>query len=443
MEAQSLPNSDKIEMSILSNIIQNPAERLDEFVEFGCKIDDFYKPAHREFFSLVQKILGDGGNFNLVEFHQMAEDMGISEKMGGASFICEVFTYQPTSAHYERNCKLLIDYSMRRTLILKTMEIQARAYATATDENAEQITNAAEGMMWNIRDDRSSDADFFTMEDLTRRAVARYEDMWSNRDSDTYGIKTGFPSLDYMTGGLKAGSLYIVAARPSMGKTSIVANMMEEIAINNPLPVDFYSVEMNKDAVYDRFVAQRANVNLSGILNGGASKRDQSAISRVMKEYMTSTLQVIEDSAITSSQILSKARRRKKKYGTRAIFVDYLQIIKADDQVEKGDLRILCQNALQKLKQVAKECEIPVVVLTQLNRDADGLPAYKHSFSNLKDCGNIEQDADVIMTIGHPDKGVDEEMPVVDRVLNVLKNRNGAKGLIDLKFIKESTKFYE
>ncbi len=443
MENQALPSSEKIEKSVLSNIIQDPTERIDEFIEFGCKIDDFYKPAHREFFKLVQRVLGDGGNFNLVEFHQKAEEVGVSTKMGGASFITEIFTYQPTSAHYERNCKLLMDYSMRRALILRSMEIQARAYSMDSDEGAEEITNAAESMMWSIRDERCNDAEFWSMLKLTKRAAARYQELWTNRDDNKHGIKTGFPSLDYMTGGLKAGSLYVVAARPSMGKTSIVANMMEEIAIDNSMPVDFYSIEMSKDSVYDRFVAQRANANLSNILNGGTTNGEQKAIRRVLADYKTSNLQIIEDSSITASQILSKARRRKKRLGTRAIFVDYLQIIKADDAVERGDLRILCQNALQKMKQVAKECEIPVVVLTQLNRDADGKPAQDHSFSNLKDCGNIEQDADVILTIGNAASDQDETQPVVNRVINVLKNRQGAKGLIDVKFIKESTKFYE
>lgn len=440
---KQLPNAALLEKSVLSCLLQRPDELMDEFDELGMAADDFYNPAHRQLFEHIRKTLAQGGDFDLVKFTQRAMENGIAAKMGGPEFITEIYCYSPNTYHFPQHCREIADRSLRRALITKASDIIGMAHDLNGDHDASVIADIAEKSILDARGSRDNESHTYTIKELLRRAVGRYEQAVTSGETDAFGYKTGFPTFDYMTGGLKAGNLYIIAARPSMGKTTLMCNMLEQLGSENKHPCDFYSLEMSQDAVTDRMISQASRINLSEIMKGELTKGSMRAISSSMQAYESAPITVIDKAGITATQIRTKTRRRCKNNGVKAVFIDYLQILGAEDRIERTDDRVLCKNALKNLKELAKECSIPVVLLAQLNRSADGIPASRHNFSHLKDCGNIEQDADVIMTIGRPEEEQDEDQQVVKRTLNILKQRNGATGTIPINFLKEATRFYE
>jgi replicative DNA helicase len=442
-EQAVMPSAGTIEKSVLSAILQKPEDLVDEFNELNMSREDFYNPGNKLFYDFIIETLSTGEDFDLIQMTMRAMDKGIAARIGGPAAITEIYTYCPTTVNFTRHCKILRDKSIRRELISKAAEIQALAMDVNGDDTADELADKAERAILDVRAGRETQSHTYTMNDLLKRASARYEDAVNNKDGDQFGLSTGFPTFDHMTGGLKAGNLYIIAARPSMGKTTILANFLEHVGMEVNAPCDFYSLEMNQDSVADRMLVQNARANLSDVMSGAFNKGLLRSLNRAFTSYANTPITVMDQSGMTGSQIRAKTRRRKKSHGVKAVFVDYLQIMGAENKVEQIDDRILCKNALKNMKEMAKECEIPVVVLAQLSRQADGVAASKHNFSFLKDCGNIEQDADVILTIGLPDDEQDETMPVVRRHMNILKQRNGPKGIIPLNFLKESVRFYE
>ncbi|MBR5899918.1 MAG: replicative DNA helicase [Clostridia bacterium] len=433
-----MPHSLEAEQALLGCLMLDA--RIQAEVASFLTEEDFYAESHKYIFSAMDAIIKANQPVDLVTLTDALEKSGDLENAGGISYLTEIASVLPSSANYNRYLEIVSRDSMLRKLIRGSNEI-----IDECKQSTDKITSLAfaEKTVFDI----SNTADTSSMVQIGKilpDVMTKLDEM--TKDKSVYkGIKTGFKGLDIILNGVHRSDLMILAARPAVGKTSLAMNIVEQVAMQG-YSCAVFSLEMSKEQLTQRMLCSVAGVSMENVSKGKISKKEWLKIAKA-KEILSKAKIYIDDSAIIKpSEILSKCRRLKRKYGLDLVMVDYIQLMTPDTKKNLDNRQQEITDISRNLKILAKEVDVPVLALSQLSRAVETRKG-RPQLSDLRESGAIEQDADIVMFIHRPDKSATEkeiaEGKVQRNVAEILieKHRSGPTGLVKLYFMGECTKF--
>jgi replicative DNA helicase len=432
---RSLPHNLEAERSVLGAIlVHNDAFNLAVQV---IDSEDFYRVAHRRVFEKMIALNERGQAIDFVTLKEELSRGGDLDDVGGPAYIASLADGVPRATNVEYYARIVKEKSTLRELIYAANKILTNAYEA--DQESDLILDEAEGAIFAVADDRLK-AGFVPMRDLVKENFPKIEQLFEQKRLIT-GVPTGFVDLDEMTRGFQQGDLIIVAARPSMGKTSLVLNISQYVATQPDLTVGFFSLEMSKESLFLRLLTSEAQIDSHRLMSGAIGHKDYGRISHALETLSGMRLYIDDTANIGVLEMRAKARRLKSEHGLSLLVVDYIQLMSGRGRFENRTLELA--SISRSLKGLAKELSVPIVVLSQLSRAPEARSDHRPQLSDLRESGALEQDADVVGLIyrddaynrdpNNPDAGTAE--------LIIAKQRNGPTGVVRLAFLREQTRF--
>jgi len=386
------PNATDAEKSVISCMLRFQDECIGQALEERVTSDVFYVPAHATLFKLALEFYEKKTPINLVSFSQALEDRGELENIGGQSALADIFIFASNRAHFQHHLELVKDKNTLRRVVRTCTDAISRAFEDP--ENVPELLDQVEAEVLQIREGTEVEKAI-----TVKQAVGEVFEMLERAmagEKATQGIQTSYADLDKMSGGLKPGEMFIIAARPSMGKTSFVMNIVEHIALDQKLPCMVFSLEMSTQQIVQRLLFARAKFPFAKLQKGfKPNKLEIANIMRATEEISNSKLFIDDTPSISINELRAKARRKYKDEGIKLIAIDYLQLMKSTSKQAQNSREREVAEISAGLKGLAKELNIPVIVLAQLNRGPEqrgGVPR----MSDLRESGSIEQDADLV-----------------------------------------------
>jgi replicative DNA helicase len=431
------PCNVQAEICILGSIILLP-DVCDD-VALTLRPEDFYDDANRILFQHMLKMHDAGRKIDIALLVDELKTNSVFETVGGAAYLAKVANSVPNAAHAKHYADIVREHATRRELIEVSTEILHNAYYST--QPPKQLVSQAEQNVFAILEGRGTSS-YSNIRDILHEAMDRI-DARMKGEQGLGGVDSGFNDLDALLGGLHNSELIILAARPSMGKTALAMNIGEHVAIKLQVPVLFVSLEMSSIELADRMLCSLAQVNGHRLRNGTVSREDRKRLVDKAAEISESPLFVDDSPSRTVSEIAAAARRiRRREGGLGLVVVDYLQLIEPDNADDPRQEQVA--KIARRLKGVARELEVPVLCLAQLNRQAEATKDNRPRLSHLRESGAIEQDADVVMFVHREEyfrSGEDREQFAGQAEIIVSKQRNGPVGDIELLWHKEYTRF--
>ena len=423
-----LPQDLEAEKAVLSALLLD--NRAIHTILTEIKPQDFYHPAHQQ---LYQSMLALQDENEPVDLHTLSDYLNgqkTLDAIGGPVFLAEIADYEATAANVVQHARIVRDKSIKRSLIQVATEIVEAGYDPS--DRAEHLLDVAESKVFEIAQQKAR-VSFETL-DAELHGAIDYIEALMQRSGELTGVPTGFKDLDEDTGGLQPGELVIVAARPSMGKTALALNMARNAAVDHGKKVAIFSLEMTKRSLVLRLLSSEAKVDFTAFRKGFGTTSAHERLAAAANGLSNAQIWLDDSGTITILEIKAKCRRLKSEHGLDLVLVDYLQLAHGDHPAARKDLEIA--EISHGLKALAKELDIPVVALSQLNRGPEQRDPDKRrpNMGDLRESGAIEQDADVIAFI-YRDEVYNKE--TADRgiaELIVAKQRNGPTGTIKLQF---------
>ncbi len=439
---RAMPHALGPEKSILSSMLQNPHEHISTAIEEKLSKQHFYLPAHGIVFEVLLEFFEKGQEVELVSLVQKLIDKGLLESVGGPAALTELYSYAPNAGHFSSHLNFVKDKFTLRSIINSCNE--AIAHAFESPEDVPQLLDSVETAVLAIRE--NSEVNRAVTINSAVREVMEYFAALCNKEVKSQGYMTGYEELDRMCSGLKPGEMFIIAARPSMGKTSFMMNIVEHICIDQQKPAMVFSCEMSTFQIVQRLVFSRARYKLSDIGRGlMPQKKDLINIKRASDEIANSKLFIDDTPGITINDLRAKARRKKRDEDIQLIAVDYLQLLRSLSKQAVNSREREIAEISAGLKALAKELGIPIIVLAQLNRGPESRTGGTPRMSDLRESGSIEQDADLIGLLYRSAYYAEDEEKRQEEEgkaeLLLAKNRNGETGPVPLTFIAPLMRF--
>ena len=432
---RTLPHNLEAERSVLGAIlVHNDAFNLAAQV---IDSNDFYRDAHRRIFD---KMVALNERHDAIDFITLKEELARSgqlDDVGGPAYIASLADGVPRATNVEYYAKIVKEKSTLRNLIYAANKILTNAYEA--DQESDLVLDEAESAIFAVADDRLK-AGFVPMRDLVKESFPKIEQLFEQKRLIT-GVPTGFVDLDEMTRGLQGGDLVIVAARPSMGKTSLVLNIAQYVATQPEHSVGFFSLEMSKESLFLRLLTAEAQVDGHRLLSGAIGGKDYGRISHALETLSAMKLFIDDSASISVLEMRAKSRRLQAEHGLSLLVVDYIQLMSGRGRFENRTLELA--SISRSLKGLAKELNVPIVVLSQLSRAPEARSDHRPQLSDLRESGALEQDADVVVLIYRDDVyNKDPNSPDAGTAELILaKQRNGPTGVVRLAFLREQTRF--
>ena len=441
------------EKSLLSSMLQQPDEYIGRAIEEQLTHEHFYVPAHGKLYEVLVKHFEDNMQVELIALTQHLMDRGLLDTLGGAAGLAEIYSYATTSAHFPSHLRIVKEKHVLRGVITACTEAITEAF-----EDPEEVPiflDQVEQRILEIRESSEHKTEA-TIEETMKEVMRQFEDMILNGREVT-GLKTGYEEVDKMSNGLKPADIFIIAARPSMGKTSFMMNIVEDVAINQKKAAMVFSCEMSSPQIVQRLLFSRARFEAAQLMRGyQPSRQDLERVTRAAREISESQLFIDDTAGISINDLRAKARRKHKDCPLSLIAIDYLQLMKSTSRQAANSREREVAEISAGLKALAKELSIPIIVLAQLNRgpenrtgDSAGVPR----MSDLRESGSIEQDADMIgllyrkayyqnkLSDGEGEDEAPDRNEAGEAELVVAKNRNGPTGNVPLTFLPALMRF--
>ena len=433
---RTLPHNLEAEKSVLGAIlIHNEA-----FNSAAELIDarDFFRDAHRRIFDKMVTLSERGDAIDLVTLKEELGRMGELEAVGGPAYVASLADGVPRSANVEYYARIVKEKSTLRSLIHSANKILVEAYEA--EQEPDLLLDEAERQIFSIAEDRIR-AGFVPLRELVQTSFATIERLQQHKGAVT-GVPSGFADLDEMTSGFQKGDLVIVAARPSMGKTSLVLNMAQHIGTSTDLVVGFFSLEMSKEQLFMRMLTAEARIDAHRFRTGHLNEKDYGRLSHALGTLAEAKVFIDDSAAIGVLEMRAKARRLAASHGLNLLVIDYLQLMQGRGRFESRQQEVA--SISRSLKALAKELNIPVIALSQLSRAPEGRGDHKPQLSDLRESGALEQDADVVLFIYRAEVYEKEETKPEDQGIAEIiigKQRNGPIGTVKLSFLNQYTRF--
>ncbi len=431
---RSLPHNLEAERSVLGAILIH-----NEAFNYAAPIirpEDFFRLGHRRIFDKMIALGERGAAIDTVTLKEALSQAGELEDVGGPAYIAGLVDGVPRSTNVEYYARIVKEKSTLRALIHASQAIAARAWDAEDEPNL--ILDEAEQTIFAIAEDRARQG-FVSMRQIVDESLPKIEQLFEQKKLIT-GVPTGFVDLDGMTRGLQPGDLVIVAARPSMGKTSLVLNMAEHAALEHGQVVGFFSLEMSKESLFIRLLTSVAQIDAHKLQTGHIGQRDYERLSQGISRLSEAPIYIDDSPGLGVLEMRAKARRLAAEHGLSMLVVDYLQLMTGRGRFDNRTLELAAIS--RGLKGLAKELNVPVVALSQLSRAPEARSDHRPLLSDLRESGALEQDADVVLMIFRPEMypDVKEEERGTAEII-IAKQRNGPTGVVNLAFLREHTRF--
>jgi len=429
------PHSAEAERSLLGGLMLD--ERAWDSVADVVVADHLYRPDHRHIFAAIASLTERDQPADAVTVRDHLEQLGLLEAAGGAEYLARIVEDTSSAANIRAYAEIVRDKALLRRLIEVGGDISASAYETE-GRRASELVDLAEQKVFEIADQGARGRGFASLRQILPATIDRL-DVLSHSDGDITGISTGFTEMDRMTAGLQRGELIIVAGRPSMGKTTLAINIAENAAIAQKVPTAVFSMEMSAEQLSFRMIGSIGRVNQQRLRTGRLSDEDWTRIDSAVSMMSNVPIYIDDSAGLSPTEVRARARRLKREHGLGMIVIDYLQLMSVAGSTENRATEI--SEISRGLKALAKELDVPVIALSQLNRSVEQRNDKKPVMSDLRESGAIEQDADLIVFIYReevyqPDTA---RKGIADIIIG--KQRNGPVGEFHLTFLGEFTKF--
>ncbi len=434
---RQLPQSVEAEKAVLCSLLLLP-ETADE-VALIIKADDFFDDANRRIYNHLMTMRDDGAAIDVLLLIQRLKDAGEFELIGGAGYLAELSDAVATAAHATYYAEIVHEKATLRGLIEASTDILKESYDPTVEPR--QLLSRAEEKIFSILESKGQ-GQVSLIRDVLFEAMARIDNRMK-QDYTAGGVESGFDDFDEMTGGMHGSEMIILAARPSMGKTALAMNMVENVAVNCMQPTLFVSLEMAALELGDRLLCSRAHVNGHRLRNGQITNEERQKLLQAAAEISNAPLYIDDTPSRTMTEIAAAARRIKRREGLSLIAIDYLQLIEPDNSRDPRQEQVA--KIARRIKGLARELDVPVLCLAQLNRQTESSKDNKPQLSNLRESGAIEQDADVVMFIHREEyycsNDEDRELVRGEADLLIRKQRNGPVGDVKLTWLHDFTRF--
>ncbi|EDZ65046.1 replicative DNA helicase [beta proteobacterium KB13] len=433
------PHSLEAEQSLLGGLLIDN-EALDKVADI-VSVTDFYRQDHQIIYQHIHRLIERSQPADIVTVGESLESNSELNTVGGLEYLGLLAESTPTAANIRGYAQIIRERSIMRNLVEVGTDIVDNALSPQ-GRDAQQLLDESESKIFQIAEAGKNDRIGFTdIKELLPQVAERIDQLFQrDNPSDVTGIPTGYKDLDMMTSGLQPGDLIIIAGRPSMGKTSLALNMCEYVSVDTGLPTAVFSMEMASTQLVSRLIGSVGKLNQHKMRTGQLDDNDWEKLSYALGQLNEAPIFIDEGSALNPYEVRARARRLHKQCGRLGLIViDYLQLMGSAGSTENRATEI--SEISRSLKALAKELNVPVIALSQLNRSVEQRPDKRPVMSDLRESGAIEQDADVIMFIYRdevynpetPDKGIAE--------IILAKQRNGPVGRVKLTFLGEYTKF--
>ena len=430
------PNSVEAEQSLLGGLMLDNAS-WDKVADLVVAAD-FYRKDHRLIFSAVAALVEEGQPCDVVTVSEHLDNRNELTQAGGLEYLATLANETPGAANARAYAKILRERSTLRSLISAGNEISGSAFATE-GRSASDLVDEAERLVFEIAEKGArGKAGFKALKQILPEAVDRI-DLLHQSGGDITGVSTGFNEFDKMTAGLQAGDLVIIAGRPSMGKTTLAVNIAENAAIGNKVPTAIFSMEMPSQQLAIRMISSLGRVDQTHIRTGRFPDEDWSRINTAVQLMSDAPIFIDDSAGLSPTEVRARARRLKREHNLGLIVLDYLQLMQVHGNTENRATEI--SEISRSLKALAKELELPIIALSQLNRSVEQRTDKRPVMSDLRESGAIEQDADLIIFI-YREEVYNQETPrkgVAD--ISIAKQRNGPIGDFPLTFVGRFTRF--
>ena len=429
------PQSIEAEESLLSGILIDNNTLLD-IVDI-ISPEDFYRSAHQKIFSGIVELFSKNEPVDLVTLTNALKERGNLEEIGGATYLATLVDTVPLAVNAKHYAKIVHDKASLRRLIERANEIAKECFEDRG--NVDEIIDFAESSIFEISKNKHKQA-FYPISEIIDGNIETLEERQGNKALVT-GIPTGFTRLDNLISGLQKSELIILAARPSMGKTALALNIARNAAVDANVPVAIFSLEMSKEQLSMRLLCSEARIDSSRLRGGFFSMEDWRKLTDAAGVLSDTSIFIDDTPDISGMEIRAKARRLKMEKDIGLVIIDYLQLMKGRMSAERRDLEI--SEISRSLKALAKELDVPVMALSQLNRMLEQRNDKQPRLSDLRESGALEQDADVVAFIYRDEiYNSDENNPKKGTAdILIRKNRNGPTGEATLTFLDSYTRF--
>lgn len=445
---RSMPFSNDAEKGVLSCFLHNPTELVPD-ARHSLAVEAFYHPANRLLFQVILEMDENLKPIEYIALSQRLQDSGQMDKIGGQGCLAELLDFVPTPTHYGYYKGIMRRMHARRMVIGKCTELIAKAYDCSEEENWQDLCIEAQGELFQLTQEHGQARRFEPAAKYMDGVETFINEAIKNRGHVTHGIATGFTDLDRLLMGLRGGQLIIIAARPKMGKSSLADNLSECIAMANghyhefnqaPLGVGQVTLEMSAEEKLIRMTMGGAGVSMGRVRDGFVSAFDKKRINEQLGKLRAAPIYILDTGDLTIQELRGLARHAVAQHKIKVLIVDYLQLLKSNTKMAKGSRYVEVGEVSRGLKALAKELNIPIIALAQLGRKPEERKDGRPVASDLRESGDIEQDADMIGLIHRISEYVDcpdDEDPDAFRkkaTLIVAMHRNGPVGDIPLKW---------
>jgi replicative DNA helicase len=428
------PQNLDAEMSLLGAVLIDEETLAD--ISEHVKAPDFYDKRHGLIYDAMMRLYEKHKPVDLLTLTEELKKKNHIETIGGSAYLTELTNYVPTAAHAEAYAELVGQKAIRRRLIKASGEISEMGFDEET--STEELLERAEAELFSVSD-QSLKQDLVSIESILTDSFDRMEELHRNK-GQLRGVRTGYRDLDNMTAGLQRSDLIILAARPAMGKTTLVTNLAYNVATIAKQPVLFFSLEMSKEQLVDRMLADASGVDAWNIRTGNLSDDDFGKLSDAMGEMAEAPIFIDDTPGVSVLEMRTKARRAAHEQPLGLIIIDYLQLMQGSGR-DSGNRVQEVSEISRGLKLLARELNVPVIALSQLSRSVESRSPQIPQLSDLRESGSIEQDADIVMFIYreayyNPET---ERENITDLI--IAKHRNGPTGKVELYFHPERLRF--
>ncbi len=427
------PQNVDAEESVLGGILLD-GNALDRVVEV-MGVDDFYREAHRKIFRAMLSLSEKREPIDLITLTDSLRGRSELQDIGGASYLAELVDRVPSAANIANYARIVREKAVMRSLISVSNEISERCYGGQDD--IEAFLDEAERLIFDVSEQRVRPA-FYKVGDMIMDTVKTVEQLYERKELVT-GVPTGFLDLDRITAGLQPADLVIVAARPSMGKTALVLNIAQHVALQHEMGVGIYSLEMSREQLVLRMLCSEARVDNSKVRTGYLGERDFPRLAMAAGRLAEAPIFIDDTPAQNVLEMRAKSRRLKREADIGLIIVDYLQLMRGLTAQENRTQEL--SEISRSLKALAKELNVPILALSQLNRQVEQRADKRPVMSDIRESGSIEQDADVIMFIYRDEMYRSDSPEEGTAEVIISKQRNGPTGTVRLAFRREYTRF--
>jgi replicative DNA helicase len=429
------PQDNAAEQSVIGSMLLSKDAIAD--VSEAVRGVDFYRPAHELIFDAIIDLYGRGEPADPVTVSAELQRRGELQRIGGAPYLHTLSANVPIAANAGYYAEIVREKAILRRLVEAGTKIVQIGYAG--EGQVDDVVDQAQAEVYKITEKRAKE-DYAPLSDIMNGVLDEIEAI-SNREAGVYGVPTGFADFDELTNGLHSGQMIIVAARPAMGKSTLALDFCRAASIHNNMASVFFSLEMTRSEIVMRLLSAEAKVALNHIRNGNMQEEDWDKLAKKMGEVSAAPMYIDDSPNMTMMEIRAKARRLKQKHDLRLIVIDYLQLMSSGKKVESRQLEV--SEFSRQIKLLAKELEVPIIALSQLNRGPEQRGDKRPMMSDLRESGSIEQDADMVILLHRDDVYEKESTRPGEADLIVAKHRNGPTRDITVAFQGHYSRFVD